>query len=375
MDIREQNLKWMLSIQVLLLLIFFQWHCGKSPGNNPGYENNVDYQLDKTRGIIGEILDFFKVPDLMVDQSQIYMWDKFLCKVCIYSKTNFKKIAEFGKKGEGPGEFHVISSAYLDKDYIYVNAFPKLSIFSKTGKIVKELKVTTAAGDYQPIGKNYIGKKYLYTPPSSNKSKSSYVLFDANLCKIKDLIEVEYMNEGIQVNPQKVNVLVYRDCTKGVVYKNKFYIGSTDRGFFFAVFDEEGKKLYEINIDYQRRKVTNESKKEVMNHIKEMKINWEKFSETTGFYFPDFYPAYINFSICSDRIYVFTYPRQEAPDLLEVLIFDLKGKLIKRKSCIPSIYYENMMFNRYYLYNGKVYFIEPVDGEREDWEVFEFIVE
>jgi hypothetical protein len=368
-------MKWMISIQLLLVLVFFQWHCSNSPVNRQGEESNVDYQLDKTGRIIGEISDSFKVPDLMVDQSQIYVWDKFLCKVGIYSKTNFKKIAEFGKKGEGPEEFHVIHSAYLDKDYIYVNSFPKLSIFSKNGKIVKELKVTTIAGDYKPIGKNYIGKKSLYTPPSSDKSKRSYVLFDANLWKIKDLIEVEYMNEAVQVNPQKVEILVYKDCTKGVVYKNKFYIGSTDRGFFFAVFDEEGKKLYEINIDYQRRKVTNESKKKIMNHIKEMKTNWEKFSETTGYYFPDFYPAYINFSICSNRIYVFTYPRRETPDLLEVLIFDLKGELIKRKSCISSIYFENLMYNRYYLYDGKVYFIEPVDSSRDDWEVFEIIVE
>jgi hypothetical protein len=367
-----KNLPW---IQVMFLLILFQWGCSDSPVNKPGDGTNVHYQADKTSRIIGEISDLFKVPQLMVDDSQIYVWDKFLCKVCIYAKTDLKKITEFGQKGEGPEEFRVIHGAYLDKDYIYVNSFPKLSIFSKKGKPIKEIRATMQAGEYQPIGKNYIGKKYVYTLRSSKINKREYVLFDANLHKIKDLIEVEFMSDVIQVNPQKVEVLVFRDCTKGVVYKDKFYLGTTNRGFFFTVFDEEGNKLYEINKDYQSHKVTAEFKAKMINRIKELVEDWEKFSETRGYYFPDFLPAYISFAIDNDKLYVFTYPNRETPGFLEVLIFNLQGELIKRKSSIPSLYQEYLMLEKYYLYDGKVYFIEHADDKRENQVVFEFNVE
>jgi hypothetical protein len=207
------------------------------------------------------------------------------------------------------------------------------------GKYIKEIKGNTQAGDYQPIGKNYIGKKHVYTPSDSKINRRESVLLDANLHKIKNLIEVEYMRDSIQVNPQKTEVLVFRDCTKGVVYKDKFYIGSTNRGFYFVLFDEEGNKLYEINREFQSRPVTKKTKEKIITHIKKLAENWKKYSDTRGFYFPDYYPAYISFAIDSDRIYVFTYPSQDTPGLLEVIILDLKGGLIKKN----HVYHQYIM--------------------------------
>jgi hypothetical protein len=371
--ILNMNMKNILLIQILTLLIFIQWNCSDSSINSTSDKSNDNHQNDKAR-IIGEISDLFQVPRLLVDEKQVYVWDKFLCKVCIYSKSDLKKVAEFGTKGEGPGELRVIHGAYLYKDYIYINSFPKIGIFSKKGQFIKEIRGSTMAGNCQPIRKNYIGKKYVYTPPGSKINKIVYVLLNADLHKIKDLMEVSFMSNTIQVNPQKVNVLIYRDCTKGIVYKDKYYVGSTNRGFFFAVFDEEGNKLYELNQDYQRRKITGEFKNRMISILKRNVEDWEKFSENRGYYFPEFFPAFISFAIDSDKLYVFTYPLPEEPKFLEVLIFDLQGKLIKKKS-IPSLYAEDLMLESYYFYDGNIYIIEHVHKKSDNLHVLEVRVE
>jgi hypothetical protein len=188
---------------------------------------------DKVIIKIGEITDTFKFPRVMLDHSQVYVWDKFLCKVNIYSKDNMKKVAQFGGKGEGPGEFRVINSAYINDNYIYINSYPKLCIFSKDGKFMKESRSAFEIGSFIPIGNNFIGKKHPFTSPAHN-SKIIYVLLDSNLKKIKELFETEYMREVTDISPSKMEVLWFRDCYRGVVYKDRFYVASTERGFFFS---------------------------------------------------------------------------------------------------------------------------------------------
>ena len=250
-----------LLILVLTVLLLFPLNCSKPQNNNASCDIK-----NKTKKL-GEISDIFKFAEIVMDDSNIYLWDKFLCKVRIYSKKDLKKIYEFGQKGEGPAEFNSIQNVSVTDNYIYVSSFPKLCCFSKDGKFIKEIKGRTLTGSYVPIGKNFIGKRDIYTDPKSKKNKIAYVLFDANLIKIKDIFETEYMKEFYEVNNSKTRLLWFKDCYKGVVYKDRFYVGSTDRGFFFAIFDDEGNKLYEINKKYERIRVSNEFKETLFNKI------------------------------------------------------------------------------------------------------------
>ena len=188
-------------------------------------------------------------------------------------------------------------------------------------------------------------------------------------------MEASFMNNNIRVKPQKIKELIFRDCTRGVVYKDRFYVGSTNRGFFFAVFDEEGNKLYEINPDYQRRKITDEFIEKMMVGLKRNVEDWEKFSKTRGYYFPEYFPAYINFAVDSDKLYVFTYPQKQTPMSIEVLIFNLQGELLKRKFCIPSLYIENLMLQLFYFYDGNIYFLERVGRGSDNLRILEVKVD
>jgi hypothetical protein len=290
----------------------------------------------------------------MIDDSQVYVWDKFLCKVNIYSKDNMKKVAHFGKKGEGPGEFRVINSSYLDNECIYINAYPKLCIFSKDGKLLEEKRSSFEIGSFMPIGNHFIGKKHPFTPPAQN-SKVIYVLFDSSLKKIKEIFEAEYMREVTDINPSKMKVLWFKDCCRGVVYKDRFYVAATNRGFFFTVFDGEGNKLYEIQKHYQKRKITKEIKETLLNNVRKDygDEGWKSFAALREIVFPEYFPAFVNFAIDDNCIYVFKYPLHKARTL-EVLVLDLHGNFVKRMS-LPANYWKGLEENMFYLYNGRLY--------------------
>jgi hypothetical protein len=360
-----------LLILVLTVLLLFPLNCSKPQNNNASCDIK-----NKTKKL-GEISDIFKFAEIVMDDSNIYLWDKFLCKVRIYSKKDLKKIYEFGQKGEGPAEFNSIQNVSVTDNYIYVSSFPKLCCFSKDGKFIKEIKGRTLTGSYVPIGKNFIGKRDIYTDPKSKKNKIAYVLFDANLIKIKDIFETEYMKEFYEVNNSKTRLLWFKDCYKGVVYKDRFYVGSTDRGFFFAIFDDEGNKLYEINKKYERIRVSNEFKETLFNKINKAQNmdGFRRFMAKREIIFPEHFPAYSNFAVDNDRIYVFKYPthllRSDSfkKDTLEVLILDLKGNTIGQKS-LPASFWNGFQADSIYFHNGKLYLIQ-LNEKNENLDFFE----
>jgi thioredoxin-related protein len=112
---------------------------------------------------LAEVQDNFHRPSILIDNNQLYVWDKVLRKICIYSRKGFDKIAEFGRQGQGPGEFIGINKVTINKDSILVSSFPKLCLFSKKGKLHKELKSRTNAGSFIPFGSNFVGKSYPHT--------------------------------------------------------------------------------------------------------------------------------------------------------------------------------------------------------------------
>jgi hypothetical protein len=176
------------------------------------------------------------------------------------------------------------------------------------------------------------------------------------------------MIESYNVNPRR-KILYLKDCYNGVVYKNRFYVGSTARGFYIAVFNANGDKLYDIQKDYDRIKVTDEIKATVLKNIRELKEEGlKKYFSKIDIFFPDYFPAYINFAVDKDKIYVFKFPRHKAM-ILEVLVLDLQGNLTK-KSILPSSFWNGFQNNAIYLYDGKLYFID-VGKDFETPEVYE----
>lgn len=282
-----------------------------------------------------ELEENFSTPYLTMDDTHFCIWDIKSCKFFIYSINGLSKIAEFGRKGEGPKEFMPINGTVtICGDSIYVSQYPRLSVFSKKGKFIKIIKCPINAGSFIPLGRNFIGTRYPFTKPTDIMGKIVFSLYDSRLKKKKDIFQGEFRKFSWP-GAQKTNVLYVRNCFKAVVYDQKLFIGFSRNGFFFTVYDLEGNKLYNIRLDYKKRKITNEYKKNQIDIIKKhWGKQWEYYKSRFEIVFPEYFPAFSNFAIDNRKIYVFMYPSGETRQ--DVLILDLYGKLL-RKITIPLI--------------------------------------
>jgi hypothetical protein len=315
---------------------------------------------------LAEFQDNFKVPYILIDNNQIYIWDKFLRKICIYSRRGFDKIAEFGRQGQGPGEFIGIHKVILSNDSVLVNSFPKLCFFSKKGKLQKELKSPTNAGSYIPLGSNFVGISYPHTNHTDKNVKILFSLFNSSLEKKKDIFLTK-SRVFVTYGKSKATVYWVNDCTKAFVYDEKLYIGSTDKGYFIIVFDLNGNTLYEIKRIYKKRKVTDEYKKYRTDNFKNSlsEMEWKQYKERYDVAFPDYFPAYASFFVDDGKIYVFDYPGIKKND---IQILDLKGNLLKNKNIPIENVSSSIIGDRYSIRSGKFYYLEENENT-ENWEL------
>jgi len=316
---------------------------------------------------IAKLKDFYKDPFILIDEKKIYIWDRYLRKVFIYSKNTYEKISEFGKRGEGPGEFIGINNVFLLDDYICVSSFPKLCFFNKKGKFKKQIKGPANTGGFMPFGTNFVGIVYQSSDRYSKESKILFCLFDSSMQKKRDIFSTE-IYKATWPGEYKENVMWVRDCIKAVPYKDKLIIGSTYQGFHFEVFDKNGDKLYIISRKYDKRKIADNEKKMKLDEFKKKmgEIKWKKYKMKYKPVFPDSYPAYQNFSVDNNMIYVFLFPKQKA---VEVIVLDISGSFVGKKE-IPKIKSNIIEKGRFDVWDGKLYYLND-NIEEEKWELNE----
>ena len=314
--------------------------------------------------VLFQLEDTFKGPFILMNEKYICICDSRLYRFHTYSRDDFKKIAEFGEKGGGPGEGFVFSRVTLYKDSIYINQYPKLSIFSIKGELKDELKGPTDSGRYIPFVRDFVGIKDSNEHSAAEKNKLTFTLFDSDLEKKKDIFTIEFKN-FVRYKGGKWVTLWVRDCFEAVVYDERLYIGNTDKGFFFGVFDKKGNKLYEINRDYRKLPITEDYKKWRLDRFRKLagEERWNRHSKDT-IVFPEYFPAYINFTVSDEKIYVFKHPGKEDQELL---ILDLNGKLLVSKT-LPLIQGGIYEGNNLCIHGGRLYFVRD-NEETEKWDV------
>ena len=68
------------------------------------------------------------------------------------------------------------------------------------------------------------------------------------------------------------------------VYDNKIFIEESSEGFIIDVFDKDGGKIYRINKDYKKVKISQRYKDNLINSIKKDRLvklfgGWESFNK------------------------------------------------------------------------------------------------
>ncbi len=96
-----------------------------------------------------------KPQSLDVDKDRAYVVEG--AEVFVYSLKNFKLLAKFGKRGEGPQEFRISPTGRVVVhplgDYLYISSMGKMSKFTRDGKYISEV-ITPTGENYKPLWHN-----------------------------------------------------------------------------------------------------------------------------------------------------------------------------------------------------------------------------
>jgi outer membrane protein assembly factor BamB len=295
---------------------------------------------------------------LIADKERIYVIEG--TTIFVYSLKDYKLMTKFGKNGEGPKEFKVRPSGrvkmYPLDDKIYVNSIGKASVFTKKGKFVREMTAVTGR-NFIPLGhQQFIGEGVF------NEDKKAYRIidiFDSNLKKVKTFFkQLHIMQRG--------KVKVYFSSLAFKTYDNKIFV-TGEEGFVIRVFDNNGKKIYTINRDYKKRKITLKDKENVLGWFKgDPRYNERQYQYIKeNIQFPEYFPAIDEMIVKDDKIYIRTHNTEG--DNYQFVIFNAdSGKYLETRRIF--LIRDNPMYPYHYdIANGKAYQIVE-DLEKEKWD-------
>jgi len=303
--------------------------------------------------------DLLKPEGILFDKARMYVIEG--TSVYIYSLKDFQLIKKFGKKGEGPQEFMVnpqLSPLFINvhTEDIVVNSFGKLSWFAKDGTFKREFRTPSPfIMALQPLGKNFVGVRFAL----GQVRMQVLSLFDD---KIKELKEIKRIKHLFQ--PGKGTRLL-ESLPSTVVYDNKIFY-AWEKDFVIKVLNSDLNELYTIERSDEKRKVTADDKKKIIDFLKTYPQTKDIIEILKPFHFPDYFPSIAGLVVTGHKIYVITFKEDKAEND-ECIIFDLGGKLIKRvflpvKMSTPILPYP------YNIHEGFMYQVVE-DEEKEEWAI------
>jgi hypothetical protein len=291
-----------------------------------------------------------------VDQDRFYISETV--SVYIYSLKDFKLIKKFGRRGEGPGEFTVVNKIGVniqpDYDKIQVTDAVKSAFFTKSGKLIKELKGNIEGSNFLYVGNNFVGRGWV---SEGKKDFEAINLYDSNFKKLKEVFRKEFFSSP----PEKYNVHFknYLDYYAGY---NKIFI-TAEHDFIIRVYDSNGKPEYTIKKDYPLKKITKEDK---ADYHKSLKLRFTRYEEIKHkIRFTPYFPAIQRLIIRDKKVYAIMWETEKEDS--ECFIFDLNGKFLK-KVFLPLKKEDRFHPYLYAIANRKLYqLLENLDNET--WEL------
>lgn len=309
-----------------------------------------DLILGEKLAVLSEVL---KPNEIVLDGNQFYITEN--TSIYIYSLEDFKLKKKFGKQGEGPAEFMDFVEVTPQDDRLLVNSFRKISSFTKDGRFISELKAGQGAGrgSFYPLANGFVGRGAIM---EKGEMYLTINFFDSNLRKGKEL----YRMKSARQFSGKIKILkqsfIYR------THGNKMFVVGKS-GFIIDVLDQNGKLLFSINREYEKRKFTPEDEKNMREVLKS--LNYQQYEMLQHrLQFPEFYPEIEDFLITDGKIYVFTYKIEN--NKVETFTFSLDGKFLK-KMYVHLAYQTPILPYPFKVRNGKIY--QVIENDDEEWEL------
>lgn len=271
----------------------------------------------------------FKPKTLAVKDGKIFITEFF--KINVYSVEGLKLITQFGKKGEGPGEFKIFENAEngigvqisVQKDYILANSISRISWFNRDGIFLREKNTHMPRLPYGsnlvPLGNKFVGYGFIN---ENNTRYNTINIYDENL-----KIQKELHRHPFFVQPgKKINLEVWRPSLYFVTGE-EIIIDSGDGQF--KIFNTSGEEVSSFEPILPKVKETAQRKEEYLEFLRKDPRFKYTFEQTKRmFTFPKYLPLIQTFTVDENTIYVITNKKEGGKNLLH--LYDFKGNLIKQ---------------------------------------------
>jgi hypothetical protein len=304
---------------------------------------------------------------LLNPEKMIVNYDKIFVtqgvEIFVYSCKDFKLLARFGEAGEGPREFKITPpdqplDIHVSPEDIQVNSVFKVSFFTHKGEFIREhIPPNPHWRNFQPLGRNFVYETFLNVDGTYYRAFS---LCGPDFSEIKNIYRQKHILQSDKFTLGK-------EVPKFQVVNDKIFVSGKE-GFTIDIFSGNGDLLKTVEQPYEKRKITDKDKKEIMEFLKiKYRQLFQEYGELIRFA-PDF-PAIGDFTYSEPYLYVST--NKEKDKKQEFYIFDGDGNLVKILY-LPLAKQNPFQLYPYGFYKGKAYqLIENEDTEGTDLYIFD----
>lgn len=193
---------------------------------------------------------------IAVDDSQLYVADRY--SIFIYSLKDYKLVKQFGRRGEGPGEFRTKPLFQVLDNELLISSSVKISYFSKSGQLIREKRLPGILKPLEQVGKSFVAKKWDF----KIKDEDIIVLvrlYDEQFRDIKGLLK----SAPVKMFDSNKSVKLVAPKVKFICTNDRIYLTTEEECFCIKIYNERGEYISNIKRDYRRVKVTGQHKQKL----------------------------------------------------------------------------------------------------------------
>jgi len=266
-------------------------------------------------------------------------------KMHVFSIDPLQHLKTFGKKGEGPGEYPVSSSASNTirayENFLLHEALNKVLFFDHAGNFLRECRKPALIKKIRSLQDKFVGVR-IYQPQDRSTAFAAVCIYNQKMEMEKEIARQEFFQQG---NGAALTFDLAWDRLLFDVTEDRIFVERSRKGPFIEVFDKTGAKLTSFSIPHKKTPIQSNDREILLNYLiqdsrmqqimQQNRITWKELSKNFRFTYPDEYPAVCDMSVDSGKIYIKTWNR-DRQGKSEYLIMDLQGNLIKR-CFIPAL--------------------------------------
>lgn len=244
-------------------------------------------------------------------------------RVAVLTLSDLETIAQFGSRGEGPGEFmpedrDMGLTLFFQNDTLLVTSRGKISRFTKEGRFLDQIR-TVNGFSHKPLGNGFVG---LNTVLRDKIVFHIVTLFDRHFKIQAEMGSKRFWFQREQ-DIDAIDVSIPRICTQ----ENRVFFQNASGNIDIA--DQHGKRIASTQVAFRSRPVTEEDRQIYIAYYKNHPIYKEYYANLRQYItFPTHFPPLKFFDVSDSLIYLFTYQRKNGRT--RIYICDLAGNVQKQ---------------------------------------------